>query len=103
MILSGKPKHLRLNDRFIMRCRTWIFTLDSLGTRHPQAQKVLRYWLKAEAKDKRELDNVRLAEAKFAQVCGVPFCNKRLSQKRSTTGSITTQLCRLRRLPATFR
>ncbi|KAG1748716.1 hypothetical protein EDB19DRAFT_222400 [Suillus lakei] len=52
--------------------RTWIFTLDSLGSRHPQAQKVLRYWLKAEAKDKRQRDEVRLAEVKLAQVPSQP-------------------------------
>lgn len=52
--------------------RTWIFTLDSLGSRHPQVQKVLRYWLKAEAKDKRQRDEVRLAEVKFAQVPSQP-------------------------------
>lgn len=52
--------------------RTWIFTLDSLGSRHPQAQKVLRYWLKAEAKDKQQKDEVRPAEVKFAQVPSQP-------------------------------
>ncbi|KAG2037756.1 hypothetical protein BDR03DRAFT_1010375 [Suillus americanus] len=52
--------------------RTWIFTLDSLGSRHPQAQKVLRYWLKAEAKDKRQSDEVRPAEVKLAQVPSQP-------------------------------
>ncbi|KAG2151340.1 hypothetical protein DEU56DRAFT_547268 [Suillus clintonianus] len=52
--------------------RTWIFTLDSLGSRHPQAQKVLRYWLQAEAKDKRQYDEVRIAEVKFAQVPSQP-------------------------------
>ncbi|KAG2112317.1 uncharacterized protein F5147DRAFT_684639 [Suillus discolor] len=51
---------------------TWIFTLDSLGSRHPQAQKVLRYWLKAEAKDKQQFDEVRLAEVKLAQVPSQP-------------------------------
>ncbi|KAG2342150.1 hypothetical protein BDR05DRAFT_1060452 [Suillus weaverae] len=52
--------------------RTWIFTLDSLGSRHPQAQKVLRYWLKAEAKDKQHHEEVRLAEVKLAQVPSQP-------------------------------
>ncbi|KAG1884985.1 hypothetical protein F4604DRAFT_1974381 [Suillus subluteus] len=52
--------------------RTWIFTLDSLGSRHPQAQKVLRYWLKAEAKDKQQFDEVRPAEVKLAQVPSQP-------------------------------
>jgi hypothetical protein len=52
--------------------RTWIFTLDSLGSRHPQAQKVLRYWLKAEAKDKLQFDQVRPAEVKLAQVPSQP-------------------------------
>ncbi|KAG1745863.1 uncharacterized protein EDB91DRAFT_1119149 [Suillus paluster] len=52
--------------------RTWIFTLDSLGSRHVQAQRVLKYWLKAEAQDKRQYDEVRTAEVKFAQVPSQP-------------------------------
>lgn len=78
MILLRKPTQLHFSNRLIMRCSTWIFTLDSLGSRHPQAQKVLRYWLKAEAKDKQQLDEVRLAEVKLAQVCSPVFQKKAL-------------------------
>lgn len=49
--------------------RTYIFTLDSLGTRHPQAIKVLKEYLKSEAKDKRNFDEVRAAVGKQVQVC----------------------------------
>ncbi|OAX42130.1 hypothetical protein K503DRAFT_863299 [Rhizopogon vinicolor AM-OR11-026] len=52
--------------------KTRIFTLDSLGTHHPQALKTLKYWLKAEAKDKRQVEEVRLAQGKFVQVPSQP-------------------------------
>ncbi|KAG8214645.1 hypothetical protein J3R82DRAFT_9723 [Butyriboletus roseoflavus] len=48
--------------------QTYIFTLDSLGTRHPQAIKVLRQYLTSEAKDKRNYDEVRDAVGKQVQV-----------------------------------
>jgi len=48
--------------------QTYIFTLDSLGTRHPQAIKVLRQYLKREAKDKFNFDEVRVAASKQVQV-----------------------------------
>ncbi|KAG1906516.1 uncharacterized protein F5891DRAFT_1002663 [Suillus fuscotomentosus] len=67
-MLDVQPSLATSNDPLT----TWIFTLDSLGSRHPQAQKVLRYWLKAEAKDKQQLDEVRLAEVKLAQVPSQP-------------------------------
>ncbi|KAG1792935.1 uncharacterized protein HD556DRAFT_1376770 [Suillus plorans] len=71
-MLDVQPSLATSNDPLT----TWIFTLDSLGSRHPQAQKVLRYWLKAEAKDKQQLDEVRLAEVKLAQVWS-PIFQKR--------------------------
>ena len=39
--------------------RTYIFTLDSLGSRHPQAIKYLRTYLKMEAKDKKNVVPMR--------------------------------------------
>ncbi|KIJ62621.1 hypothetical protein HYDPIDRAFT_114280 [Hydnomerulius pinastri MD-312] len=48
--------------------QTHIFTLDSLGTRHPQAIKVLKQYLVREAKDKRNFDEVRDAVGKQVQV-----------------------------------
>ena len=49
-----------LQFRLALPCaRTYIFTLDSLGTRHPQAIKVLKHYLAQEAKDKRGFDEVR--------------------------------------------
>jgi Ulp1 family protease len=38
-----------------------IFTLDSMGSNHPQAQKILQQYLIDEAKDKKNLTEVRLA------------------------------------------
>ncbi|KIJ17824.1 hypothetical protein PAXINDRAFT_98018 [Paxillus involutus ATCC 200175] len=48
--------------------QTYIFTLDSLGTRHPQAIRVLKQYLEREAKDKRNFDQVRDAVGKQVQV-----------------------------------
>ncbi|KAH0832102.1 hypothetical protein J3R83DRAFT_13011 [Lanmaoa asiatica] len=48
--------------------RTYIFILDSLGTRHPQAIKVLKQYLTSEAQDKRNFDEVRDAVGKQVQV-----------------------------------
>ncbi|KIK94059.1 hypothetical protein PAXRUDRAFT_828393 [Paxillus rubicundulus Ve08.2h10] len=48
--------------------QTYIFTLDSLGTRHPQAIRVLKQYLEREAKDKRNFDEVRDAVGKQVQV-----------------------------------
>ncbi|KAG9315733.1 hypothetical protein JVU11DRAFT_3380 [Chiua virens] len=48
--------------------QTYIITLDSLGSRHPQALKVLRQYLISEAKDKRNFDEVRDAVGKQVQV-----------------------------------
>ncbi|KAI9573550.1 hypothetical protein HD554DRAFT_2167133 [Boletus coccyginus] len=48
--------------------QTYIFTLDSLGARHPQAIKVLKHYLASEAKDKRNFDEVRGAVGKQVQV-----------------------------------
>ncbi|KAF8442853.1 hypothetical protein L210DRAFT_3476959 [Boletus edulis BED1] len=63
--------------------QTYIFTLDSLGTRHPQAIKVLKQYLEREAKDKFNFDEVRVAVGKQVQVpvqpntwdCGIYLLN----------------------------
>ncbi|KAH7914279.1 hypothetical protein BJ138DRAFT_1098802 [Hygrophoropsis aurantiaca] len=57
---------------------THIFTLDSLGGRHPQAIKVLKHYLKMEAKDKKNLepDCTRAAAYKQALVPTQPnYCD----------------------------
>ena len=54
-------------------CRTYIFTFDSLGGRHPQAIKRLSAYLKMEAKDKKGVDNAAVAEGKMALVCVIVF------------------------------
>jgi hypothetical protein len=38
-------------------CRTYIFTFDSLGGRHPQAINKLSAYLKLEANDKKKVEN----------------------------------------------
>jgi len=48
--------------------QTYIFTLDSLGTRHPQAIKVLKHYLASEAKDKRNFDEAEVRDAVGKQV-----------------------------------
>ncbi|KAH7885232.1 hypothetical protein F5I97DRAFT_1883858 [Phlebopus sp. FC_14] len=48
--------------------QTYIFTFDSLGSRHAQAIKVLKNYLNREAKDKRGYDEVRGAIGKQVQV-----------------------------------
>ena len=48
--------------------RTYIFTLDSLGTRHPQAIKVLKQYLSMEALDKKQMERSSEAKGKQALV-----------------------------------
>jgi len=55
---------------------TYIFTLDSLGSKHPQAIKFLRAYLKMEAKDKKNIVNSSNAQGFQALVPGQPnFCD----------------------------
>jgi hypothetical protein len=54
-------------------CRTYIFTFDSLGGRHPQAIKKLSAYLKMEARDKKGIDNAAVAGGKPALVCVTVF------------------------------
>ena len=51
--------------------RTYIFTLDSLGTRHPRAITKLATYLKLEARDKKGILNASLAQGKTAFVCSL--------------------------------
>jgi len=58
------------------RPMTHIFTLDSLGTKHPQAIKVLKQYLVMEAKDKRGIEACSEAKGKQALVPSQPnFCD----------------------------
>jgi hypothetical protein len=45
-----------LPNRDVCWDRAFIFTLDSLGSKHPQAVRLLRNYLRLEAKDKRDID-----------------------------------------------
>lgn len=56
----------QLND--VPRCRTFIFTLDSLGSRHPQAINCLCEYLKMEAKDKKGIEHCSDAKGVQASV-----------------------------------
>ncbi|KAF8908964.1 hypothetical protein CPB84DRAFT_1843311 [Gymnopilus junonius] len=61
---------------FVERPKTYIFTMDSLGTRHPQAIKRLANYLKMEAQDKKGVQGASLAMGKFASVPVQPnFCD----------------------------
>lgn len=72
VVLDPAPKCVSLFDMLTIsnHCfRTYIFTLDSLGTRHPRAITKLATYLKLEAKDKKGIPNASLAQGKMALVC----------------------------------
>ena len=48
--------------------RSYIFTMDSLGSKHPQATKLLQTYLQLEASDKKGIKDAGKAEGKRAQV-----------------------------------
>ena len=52
----------------VMAHRTRIFTLDSMGSKHPAVGKTLRRYLEQEAEDKKSRIHVRPAEYKHATV-----------------------------------
>lgn len=68
MLLSRRLKSVFSSISGHRLVRTYIFTLDSLGTRHPQAIKVLKQYLVSEARDKHGFDEVRDAVGKQVQV-----------------------------------
>lgn len=49
-------------------CRTFIFTFDSLGGRHPQAIRKLTTYLKMEASDKKKVENTGDVSSKAVPV-----------------------------------
>lgn len=61
LVVSQTPSAIRPSQ-------TYIFTLDSLGSKHPQAIKVLKHYLAREARDKRGFDEVRDAIGKQVHV-----------------------------------
>ena len=73
--LSDIPKYFSpfLNfvgkTTFMLRfCRTYIFTFDSLGGKHPQAVKKLSMYLKMEAQDKKKVENTGSVGSKSVPV-----------------------------------
>jgi hypothetical protein len=48
--------------------RTYIFTLDSLGSRHPKVSKVLARYLRLEAVDKKGLPLEETCDAQYQYV-----------------------------------
>lgn len=81
--------------------KTYIFTFDSLGSRHPQAIKKLSAYLKMEAMDKKGVDHTEAAEGKMVLVWVIVFYS---SQRRveDFTGAVPTKLLRLWDLPSSF-
>ena len=72
VLLDPAPKCVSLYDMPTILnhfFRTYIFTLDSLGTRHPRAITKLATYLKLEAKDKKGIPNASIAQGKMALVC----------------------------------
>jgi len=67
-LLSEHIDFKRLNYIDMFAFRTYIFILDSLGTRHPQASKKLAKYLEMEAADKKGIDKPNSAQAKLASV-----------------------------------
>jgi len=55
-------------DYWLVFGRTYVFTFDSLGGRHPQAVKKLASYLKMEAKDKKNIDETGVVLGKTALV-----------------------------------
>ena len=49
-------------------CRTYIFTLDSLGSKHQQAWKLIGQYLKFEANDKKNIAEVSPSKGKLVDV-----------------------------------
>lgn len=80
-----------------------IFIFDSLGSRHIQAVNVLTGYLQMEAKDKKGLDETTRAVGKEAMVCHSIYAYLLDVHNQSLhTGSIPTELLRLRRLRLAF-
>ncbi|KAJ3717113.1 hypothetical protein C8R42DRAFT_587771 [Lentinula raphanica] len=52
--------------------RTTIFTLDSLGSKHPRAVNILKQYLIAEAEDKKQLQNTNPALGRTLSVSILP-------------------------------
>lgn len=75
--------------------------MDSLGSKHPQAIKLLQTYLQLEASDKKGIDDASKAEGKRAQV------SKRVVRiiilSNSRVGSGAAELLRLWALPTSFR
>jgi hypothetical protein len=72
-----------------MPFRTYIFTLDSLGTRHPQATKQLNKYLKMEALDKLNNSNTSDAIGKAVPV-GILSSHVPAAQSCQITGAYST-------------
>jgi Ulp1 family protease len=74
--------------------RTYIYTFDSLASKHPQAVKRLSKYLLMEAHDKRQLDEATLNEPKGMQaIVGIQlvYCEVRVGFSYFS-GTPSTQL-----------
>ena len=81
--------------------RTYIFTFDSLGIRHPQAIKKLSAYLRMEAKSKKGVDARGLIEGKNALVNFLFSVFSGIQD--SSTGTLPDKLLRLWNLSSPFR
>lgn len=106
--LSSKPLfvvlllYLTISVSYRMLFRTYIFTMDSLGGRHPAAIKRLQKYLHLEAEDKRKLSKTSEARGKQAIVRFLPM-SRRCSIFMFSPGTCATQFLRLWALPSAFR
>lgn len=88
--------------------RTYIFTFDSLGGKHPGAIRNLGHYLQMEAKDKKGLDNSQTTLPTGCNALVCLFVRLKLKSLRwlmffVVVGPCAAQLLRLWGLPDPFR
>ena len=88
--------------------RTYIFTFDSLGGKHPGAIRNLGNYLQMEARDKKGLDNSQTTLPTGCNALVCLFVSFKLESPRwliffAVIGSRAAQLLRLRSIPDPFR
>lgn len=91
----------------LLLSRTYIFTLDSLGGKHPQAISKLAKYLAAQARDKRSIDidtSIKGYVSGKSVMVSLDFSAMSFMPNGChDPGPRAAQLLRLRDLPATFR
>lgn len=64
--MRSMPTHMSLHTDRVYS--TYIFTFDSLGSKHPRAAHLLKNYLQFEAKDKKQIEDPSEAKYKMALV-----------------------------------